>query len=134
MTAGQLNETNKTTPLKRWSLYAMAVLYTAAGVNHFINPKVYVSIMPPWLHWHHQLVIISGIVEVGLGVLLLLPATRRFAAVGIIVLLIAVFPANVQMMLNYTREQHPAAWIAILRLPLQALLIWWAYTHVRLRK
>ena len=113
--------------MRKFSLYSMVVLYTAAGVNHFINPHFYRKIMPPWLGWHNELIIISGVAEILLALLLLFTPTRRIAAWGIIVLLVAVFPANVQMMLNYNKESNPQLWIAIARLPLQLVLIWWAY-------
>lgn len=87
--------------------------------------------MPPWLPWHNELVVISGVCEIVLGLLLLFTTSRRLAAWGIIVLLLAVFPANIQMMLNYWNESDPALWIAILRLPLQIILIWWAYTFTK---
>jgi len=87
--------------------------------------------MPPWLPAHDLLIQISGWAEILLGLLLLPVQTRRWAAWGIIVLLIAVFPANVQMMLNYRQEHHPGMWIAVLRLPIQLLLIRWAYHYVK---
>ena len=59
--------------------------------------------------------------------LLLLPTTRKMAAWLIILLLIAIFPANIQMMLHYMDENNPRLWMAVVRLPLQVLLIWWAY-------
>lgn len=105
----------------------MALLYFTAGVNHFIHPAFYLKIMPPWIPVHKELVFISGIAEVLFAMLLLFPVTRRFAAWGIIALLVAVFPANIQMMLNYMDENNTRLWISILRLPLQIVLIWWAY-------
>lgn len=64
--------------------------------------------------------------------LLLLPAaTRRIAAWSIIVLLIAVFPANLQMAINYYNIHHPALWVALLRLPLQVVLVWWAHQFTK---
>ena len=113
------------------SLYSMAAIYVAAGINHFVNPVFYKNIMPPWLPWHYPLITISGAAEIVLGLLLLPVATRKWAAWGIIALLIAVFPANVQMMINYQQQQNPYWWLAILRLPLQLLLIWWAYQFAR---
>ena len=107
----------------------MSVLYMAAGFNHFRNPVMYRKIMPPWLPWHAELVVISGVLEILLGLLLLFPATRPWAAWGIIALLLAVFPANVHMMLQYMNRQHPYLWVAVLRLPLQLVLIWWAYQY-----
>ncbi len=77
--------------------------------------------------WHKNLVILSGICEIIFGFLLIFSSTRRLAAWGIILLLIAVFPANFQMMINYKYEANPRLWISIVRLPLQIVLIWWAY-------
>ena len=109
----------------------MAGFYILAGINHFVNPVFYKKIMPPWLDWHDTLILISGIIEIVLGILLLPIKTRQFAAWGLIALLIAVFPANVQMMINFREEQKPYLWIAVLRLPLQLLLIWWAYQYTK---
>lgn len=105
----------------------MAVLYIAAGFNHFVLPEFYIKIMPPWLPYHSALVFISGICEIVFGLMLLLPFTRQVAAWLIIGLLVAVFPANIQMMLQYLHENNPRLWMAVVRLPLQLGLIWWAY-------
>ncbi|MEO7924962.1 MAG: DoxX family protein [Chitinophagaceae bacterium] len=115
----------------RASLYSMAAFYVIAGINHFVNPGFYKKIMPPWLPWHHGLIYASGAGEILLALLLIPSQTRKLAAGCIIVLLIVVFPANVQMMLNYRAVQHPLLWVAILRLPLQLVLIWWAYQFTR---
>lgn len=113
--------------MKKISLYVMVLFYAAAGINHFIHPVFYLKIMPPRIPLHKELVFISGVLEVLFALLLLFPSTRRFAACCIIVLLIAVFPANIQMMLNYIHDKNPGIWISVLRLPLQLVLIWWAY-------
>ncbi len=107
------------------------VLFIAAGANHFINPAFYENIMPPYLPWHYTLVMISGVAEVVLGVGLLIPKTSRYSAWGLILLLIAIFPANIHMAMH--RELYPnippiALWV---RLPLQFLLILWAYWYTR---
>jgi uncharacterized membrane protein len=115
------------TKRQKISLSIMAVFYVAAGINHFVNPLFYKRIMPPYLPWHFPLIYLSGAAEIVLGACLLPVRTRKLAAWGIIILLIAVFPANVQMLLNYQDEKNPDVWIAIVRLPLQLLLIWWAY-------
>jgi len=112
-------------------LYLMSLLYVVAGASHFRIPALYKSIMPSWLPWHSEIVFISGLIEIVLGVLLLVPATRVSAAWGIIILLILVFPANIQMAMNYSRDKNPATWITIVRLPLQVLLIWWAYQYTK---
>ena len=69
----------------------------------------------------------SGVAEIVLGILLLFNKTRKAATWGIIVLLIVIFPANVQMLINYIEQHNPNIWVAALRLPLQAPLIWWAW-------
>lgn len=84
--------------------------------------------MPPYLPWHSQLVFISGIAELLLGFTLLIPTTRKVSARGLIALLIAIFPANLHMALH--SELYPIlASLLWLRLPLQALLIAWAYWY-----
>lgn len=117
--------------MNQFSLYAMSLLYLAAGINHFLHPAVYIRIMPPWLPAPALLVYISGVCEVIFALLLLLPSTRSIGAWCIIALLVVVFPANIQMAINYARQHHPALWLAIARLPLQALLVWWAYSFTK---
>ena len=111
----------------------MAALYIVAGINHFVHPAMYIAIMPSFLpvSSYNALVVISGVCEILFGLLLVPPPTRRLAAWGIIALLLAVFPANIQMAVNFYREQSPQTWLAYLRLPLQILLIIWAYRYTR---
>ncbi len=107
------------------------LLYIAAGMNHFLNPKFYEEIMPPYVPWPGQLVALSGIAEIVLGIALLIPQTSQFAAWGLILLLIAIFPANIHM------ATHPELYPTIpaiflwLRLPLQGVLVAWAYWYTR---
>ncbi len=117
--------------MKKLSLFAMSTLYIIAGSNHFISPEFYMKIMPPYIPWHTQIVYASGAIEILLGTLLIPLSTRKIAAWGIIVLLIAIFPANINMMLNYLHQKNSELWITILRLPLQLILIWWAYTFTK---
>jgi uncharacterized membrane protein len=107
----------------RWLLAGIFVL---GGVMHFVIPAPYIRIMPPWLPAHAALVMISGVAEILGGIGLLVPVTRRAAGIGLILLLVAVFPANIQMLLLY-RERGVPWWAELLlwlRLPLQFLLIW----------
>jgi len=112
-------------------LYIMALLYTAAGIYHFVNPKMYMRIMPTYLPWHLPLVYISGVCEIAFALLLIPESTRPIGAWLIIALLIAVFPANVQMLVNYWQKNYNGLWIAIVRLPLQLVLIWWAWIYTK---
>jgi uncharacterized membrane protein len=109
----------------------MFALYILAGINHFLHPEVYIAIMPSWLPWHDQLVFISGVCEIVFALLLLFKPTRSFGAWAIICLLVAVFPANIQMAFNYYPQGHLLFWLSIFRLPLQVLLIWWAYSFTK---
>ena len=117
--------------MKKISLYIMILFYAGAGINHFIRPDFYLKIMPAWLPLHKELVFISGVAEVLCAVLLLFYKTRRLGAWALIALLIAVFPANIQMLLDYKHDNNPMLWVAILRLPIQLLLIWWAYSFTK---
>ncbi len=112
------------------SVYFMAALYILAGVWHFVRPSFYLYIMPPYLPAHNALVFWSGVAEVLLGVGLLLPATRVWAAWGLIALLIAVFPANYYMAVG-EKFQQMSPWLRWGRLPLQGVLIWWAYQYTK---
>lgn len=112
------------------SLYVMALVYILGGLNHFINPKFYLRMMPPWLPLHLELVYISGVVEIALGGALLIEGLRMFAAWGIIALLVAVFPANFYMyQQRNTKFKKINNWLLLIRLPLQLVLIAWAYWH-----
>ena len=117
--------------LYKFSLYLMSILYIAAGINHFIHHLTYEKIMPHWLPLHNELVFLSGVFEILFAVLLLIPITRIIGAWCIILLLIAVFPANIQMAISYYQQNDPNLWKAVVRLPLQILLIWWAYIYTK---
>ena len=107
--------------------WLLGVLLILAGINHFVSPDFYVHIMPPYLPWPLTLVLVSGVAEVLLGALLLSPRFQSPAAWGLILLLLAVFPANLNMAMHpeLFPEFPPATlWF---RLPLQGLLIAWAY-------
>ena len=109
---------------------AFAALFILGGIGHFVATDAYMKVMPPGLPGHRALVLLSGVFEVALGLLLLVPRASRLAAWGLIALLIAVFPANVFM------YQHPerfglSSTLLLLRLPLQGVLILWAYAYTR---
>ena len=119
--------------LRTVSLWVMAVFYVLAGVRHFTHPDFYLQMMPPYLPWHAELVFLSGVAEVALGVGLLVPATRRVAAWGVIALLVAVYPANLHMWWNQVPidgEPIPR-WAHWIRLPLQLVFMAWAWWHTR---
>ncbi len=112
----------------------MGCLYLVAGAGHFLATPVYLSIMPAYLPSPRALVLLSGAAEMagGLGVLLPLPA-RRVAAWGLVLLLIAVMPANVWMAQHAARYRPLPEWALWARLPLQLPLIAWAWLYTRER-
>jgi uncharacterized membrane protein len=116
-----------------WRLAGMALfaaLFVASGIDHFVVTGAYLKIMPPYLPFPRVLVLLSGAFELALGVMLLIPRTSRLAAWGLVTLLVAVFPANIYLYQH--QEILPLPPIAhLLRLPLQGLLILWAYTYTR---
>ncbi|WP_129748453.1 DoxX family membrane protein [Flavobacterium anhuiense] len=112
-----------------WHLYLMACLYILAGINHFRSPGMYIKIIPPALKNPKLINILSGAAEIILGIFLLLPFSSHFAAWGIIMLLIAVFPANLYMFQNKKAGFGLPRWILFVRLPLQIVLIYWAYQY-----
>lgn len=111
----------------------MGGFYIVNGLNHFLNADAYIAIMPDYLPWHSQLVLLSGVAEVVLGIGVLIPTTRVAAAWGIILLLIAIFPANLYVAMNdlaYVGDE-PSTLLNWVRLPFQLLLIAWAYRYTR---
>lgn len=114
----------------RWILTAFLV---AIGLGHFVDPDPFVAIVPDALPAPYFLVYLSGAAEIAGGLGLILPATRRLAAWCLIALFIAVFPANVNMALNDLQLGSRAlpAWALWGRLPLQLVLIAWAYWYTR---
>ncbi len=116
--------------IKLISKYLLAIFMIVAGTMHFVNPAFFLKIVPPYLPFHKELVLVSGFCEILLGVLLLIPKCSHLAAWGIIALLIAVFPANIYLFQN--QDLMPASpLVHFLRLPLQGIFILWAYWHTR---
>ena len=118
---------------KEITIYIMSLLYVIVGVKHFTNTDFFVAIVPPVISWKEEAVLISGIIEIVLGILLLFNQTRKLAAWGIILLLIAVFPANIYLYLS----ENPRDIIgisknqALFRLPFQIPLMIIAYWHTK---
>jgi uncharacterized membrane protein len=113
------------------SRYVLGLLLVAAGTLHFIAPGPYLRIMPPYLPAPLALVYLSGLAEIRLGLGLIFERTRRWAAWGTVALLIAVFPANVYMAQANDSLFHLPTWVVWARLPLQLVLIAWAWRHTK---
>jgi uncharacterized membrane protein len=107
---------------------ALGALFIAGGVNHFLMPRPYRAIVPPRVQPQaKELVEISGVAEILGGVGVLVAPTRRAAGIGLIALLAAVFPANLYMAQTPERFPRIPRWALYARLPLQPLMMWWAW-------
>ena len=113
------------------SRYLLALIFIAAGINHFWHTQFYVAMMPPYLPWHLQLVYLSGIAEFALGALMLLRRWQAVAGWGMIALCVAVFPANLHMALNPELFTQFSPQSLMWRLPMQAVAIAWAWCYTR---
>jgi|HubBroStandDraft_6_1064221.scaffolds.fasta_scaffold04956_2 uncharacterized membrane protein len=115
---------------KTVSRHVYGIFFIAAGVMHFVRPDFYLKIMPPYLPLHPELVYLSGVFEIALGAMLLVKRLAPLAGWGLILLLIAIFPANIYAYQH--QDLIPASpLLHLLRLPLQAVLILWAYWYTR---
>ena len=115
--------------IKTLSIILMTLFYIMAGTNHFINPDWYVRIVPPILPFKTAIVYISGILEIILGTLLIFPKRRFIASWGLILLLVAVYPANIYVALTNGEVMDTTPLIAWGRLPFQFVFIGLAYWH-----
>ncbi|MBA4121971.1 MAG: DoxX family membrane protein [Acidobacteria bacterium] len=111
--------------------WLLATAFVLAGMNHFFNPTFYLKMMPPVLPAPLFLIYLSGVFEIALGALLLIGKFTKLAAWSLIVLLIAVFPANLYMALNAELFPEFSSSALYLRLPLQLVLIAWAFWYTR---
>ncbi|MGB9986722.1 DoxX family protein [Salarchaeum japonicum] len=123
---------------RRLSVFVMSAFYVVAGVAHFLWPRGFERAVPPSLPRPRLLVYVSGVAEVVLGLGVLVRRTRRVSAWGLIALLVAVFPANVHMARSDVfRDAVPErfSWVvdvvAWARLPLQGVLVLWAWWCAR---
>ena len=85
--------------IKKITIYLMSIFYIHIGIKHFIDPYWFMKIMPPYLPYHLELVYLSGLFEILFGLLLLFKKTRYIASLGLISLLIAVFPSSVGLLI-----------------------------------
>ncbi len=116
---------------RKFSLFGLSLFFIYFGIDHFINPEFYLSIMPPAFPLHAEAVYISGFFEILGGISVLIAPLRKIAGWGLVALLICVYPANIYMAI--TPEAFPEISIGLLyfRLPLQFLFIYWAYSVTR---
>jgi len=119
--------------LKRISLVLMIVLYISGGINHFIHPETYYPIIPNYFPFPTLVNLVSGSLEIILGIGLMFANTRKIAAYGIIILLFLFIPAHIYMIQKggcMSETMCLPVWAAWVRLvPLQFILMYWAWWH-----
>ncbi len=113
--------------VSRWLLTAM---FVSIGVLHFVVPRYFEHIMPPFLPYPHELVLVSGFFEIAGGIGVQIPKLRKAAGWGLLALLVAVFPANIYMAVAALPMPdgtpiHPA--VSWGRLPFQFLFMGWVW-------
>lgn len=113
-----------------WHFLLMAAMYIIAGIFHFIKPKAYLRIMPRYLPAPKLLVLLSGVSEVLLGIGLLFEETKALAIYGIIAMLLMFLLVHFYMLSSKKAGAGFPVWALIIRLPLQFVLIWWAYFYI----
>jgi uncharacterized membrane protein len=108
----------------------MAVIYVLAGLAHWVYPKIYTSIIPPWVPYKPTVVWSSGLLEIVLGLALFYPPFREGALYGIMGMLLIFLPVHTYMLGNAERYQKIPYWLLWTRIPIQGLLIYWAFFYL----
>jgi uncharacterized membrane protein len=115
---------------RSWRL--LALFFVGSGVNHFLAPRAYERMVPPRLqHDAKRVVAVSGLAEIVGGLAVLPSRTRKLAGPGLVALLAAVFPANIYMARSPERFRKIPRWALYARLPLQPVMMWWAWSSTR---
>lgn len=113
------------------SRLGFAAFMAGAGITHFVAPGFYAQVVPKWIGHEKQVVAWSGVAEILCGALVAIPRTRRLGAWMSLVLLIVVYPANIDMAIQAGKPDDPESWGAWLRLPFQVPMWWWAWRNTR---
>ena len=119
---------------KKVSLWMLIAGYLAAGINHFLNAASYINIIPAYIPYPVVANILSGLLEILLALLLILPKMRHYAAWGIILLLVAFLPVHIDMLINAPVQLGSITvtpLLAWLRIVIQPLLILWAWWYTK---
>ncbi|WP_299779847.1 MauE/DoxX family redox-associated membrane protein [uncultured Formosa sp.] len=115
-----------------WHLYLLSFLYVVAGILHFVKPNTYLKIMPNYLPNPKLLVALSGIFEIALGICLCISTLKSIAIYGIIAMLLVFLLVHFYMLKNEKNGAGVPKWILILRIPIQFILMYWAYFYINI--
>lgn len=109
--------------------YILGIVMIVAGITHFKKTGIYLKVMPNYLPAHQSLVLLSGIIEMILGLMLLNPETQSAASWGIILILILFLSIHIHMIKHKEASLNLPQWFLWLRLLLQFGLIYWAFQY-----
>ena len=112
-------------------LYLMILLYVGAGINHFVKPEFYEKMMPSYIPFHSFCICVSGVCEIVFAILLILNKTRKVSAWLIVAMLIVFFVIHIHMLIDYLDNDDVMFWVVIIRIPIQFVLIWWAWLYTK---
>lgn len=115
------------TKTRRFFRRLLAVALVLQGINHFVLGEEMARWIPSWLPSPLLMVHLSGIAEIVLGLAVLVPRLRRLAGWGIVALLVAVFPANIEMAQRPELLPQVPEVLLWIRLPLQLVFFYWAW-------
>jgi len=135
-TDAPLRRTWETASPMTWSRRALAAFFTLTGTLHFIIPRSFEAIVPPWVPDKSTVVAVSGVAEIAGGLAVLHPRTRGFSRWWLLALLLAIFPANVHMAVSPEQVKgldlnKIPRWALWARLPLQPLAMLWVWRATR---
>ena len=109
----------------------MILLYVGAGINHFVKPEFYEKMMPSYILFHSFCIYFSGVCEIVFAILLILNKTRKVSAWLIVAMLIVFFVIHIHMLIDYLDNDDVMFWVVIIRIPIQFVLIWWAWLYTK---
>lgn len=119
---------------KKIVIASMSLFYFAAGIYHFINPEFYIQIVPSFITEKEFIVAVSGLSEIILAAFLLFKETRKIASILIILMLfLFLFLVHFPMVLDFYDHGNSLLWLAIIRIPIQFALIFWAFKIVKFK-
>lgn len=122
--------------MPRIPLLVIALFFLIGGIAHFVVIDFFMMAVPDYLGYHKELVIISGVFEILGAIGILFPPTRLLAGYGLIALIVAVYPANINMALHPEEYKNISELFLYIRLPFQLLFVWfvwWAISPERLK-
>lgn len=122
--------------MPRIALLIIALFFMTGGIAHFVVADFFIQAMPDYLAYHQELVMVSGVFEILGAIGILLPQTRLIAGYGLMALIIAVYPANINMAMQPEKYQNISELFLYIRLPMQFILlwfVWWAIKPERLK-